>query len=133
MKIRVGHLEGKQAQWNVVGHNFRDLHLQLDEVVDASEEASDTIAERTRAFRATPDGRAPTIAATATMPEFPPTSTTRLLWSRRGCTWRRPQRRRRGPVHDRPAARDLRGIGEVCLDGQRGEQRCLRRGIWPFD
>ncbi|MBU1803288.1 MAG: DNA starvation/stationary phase protection protein, partial [Actinobacteria bacterium] len=23
------HLQGKQAHWNVVGKNFRDLHLQL--------------------------------------------------------------------------------------------------------
>jgi starvation-inducible DNA-binding protein len=65
------HLQGKQAHWNVVGHNFRDLHLQLDEIVDAAREASDTIAERMRALGATPDGRVPTIAATATLDEFP--------------------------------------------------------------
>ena len=39
------HLQGKQAHWNVIGSNFRDLHLQLDELVDAAREASDTIAE----------------------------------------------------------------------------------------
>ena len=65
------HLQGKQAHWNVVGHNFRDLHRQLDEIVDAAREASDTIAERMRALDARPDGRAATIAATTTLPEFP--------------------------------------------------------------
>ena len=29
-------LQGKQAHWNVDGHNFRDLHLQLDEIVASS-------------------------------------------------------------------------------------------------
>ena len=65
------HLQGKQAHWNVVGHNFRDLHLQLDEIVDAARDASDTVAERMRALGASPDGRAPTIAATATLSAFP--------------------------------------------------------------
>ena len=39
------HLQGKQAHWNLVGTNFRDLHLQLDELVDFAREASDTIAK----------------------------------------------------------------------------------------
>jgi starvation-inducible DNA-binding protein len=65
------HLQGKQAHWNVVGTNFRDLHLQLDEVVDAGREASDTIAERMRALDAVPDGRSDTVAATTTLPQFP--------------------------------------------------------------
>ena len=43
------HLQGKQAHWNLVGTNFRDLHLQLDEIVDTAREATDTIAERMRA------------------------------------------------------------------------------------
>jgi hypothetical protein len=29
------HLQSKQAHWNVVGKNFRDLHLRLDEPVDS--------------------------------------------------------------------------------------------------
>jgi hypothetical protein len=37
------HLQGKQAHWTVVGTNFRDLHLQLDELVDFAREGSDTI------------------------------------------------------------------------------------------
>src|SRR6516165_5803679 len=65
------HLQGKQAHWNVVGTNFRDLHLQLDELVDAAREASDTIAERMRALDAVPDGRSDTVAATTSLPQFP--------------------------------------------------------------
>jgi starvation-inducible DNA-binding protein len=65
------HLQGKQAHWNVVGTNFRDLHLQLDELVDVAREASDTIAERMRALYALPDGRSDTIAATTSLPNYP--------------------------------------------------------------
>ncbi|OHV03093.1 Dps family protein [Mycobacterium talmoniae] len=65
------HLQGKQAHWNVVGTNFRDLHLQLDELVDFAREGSDTIAERLRALDAVPDGRSDTVAATTTLPQFP--------------------------------------------------------------
>lgn len=64
-------LQGKQAHWNVVGTNFRDLHLQLDEVVDFAREGSDTIAERMRALDAVPDGRSDTVVADTTLPEFP--------------------------------------------------------------
>jgi starvation-inducible DNA-binding protein len=66
------HLQAKQAHWNIVGHNFRDLHLQLDDIVDEAREASDTIAERMRALGATPDGRAPTVVATASLAPLPP-------------------------------------------------------------
>jgi starvation-inducible DNA-binding protein len=65
------HLQGKQAHWNVVGTNFRDLHLQLDEVVDFAREASDTVAERMRALDAVPDGRSDTVASSTSLPEFP--------------------------------------------------------------
>jgi starvation-inducible DNA-binding protein len=65
------HLQGKQAHWNLIGTNFRDLHLQLDEIVDAAREASDTIAERMRALNAIPDGRSDTVTATTTLPAFP--------------------------------------------------------------
>src|ERR1700742_1711701 len=65
------HLQGKQAHWNVVGTNFRDLHLQLDELVDFAREASDTIAERMRALDVVPDGRSDTVAASTSLPEFP--------------------------------------------------------------
>ena len=65
------HLQGKQAHWNVVGTNFRDLHLQLDELVDFAREASDTVAERMRALDAVPDGRSDTVSASTSLPQFP--------------------------------------------------------------
>ncbi|MET0700716.1 MAG: DNA starvation/stationary phase protection protein [Mycobacterium sp.] len=65
------HLQGKQAHWNVVGTNFRDLHLQLDELVDFAREGSDTIAERMRALDFAADGRSDTVAATTSLPTFP--------------------------------------------------------------
>jgi len=65
------HLQGKQAHWNVVGKNFRDLHLQLDEIIDDAREFSDVVAERLRALHAAPDGRSDTVAATTTLPEYP--------------------------------------------------------------
>lgn len=64
-------LVGKQAHWNIVGPNFRDLHLNLDELVGVSREASDEIAERMRALNASPDGRPSVVAALTTLPEFP--------------------------------------------------------------
>lgn len=65
------HLQGKQAHWNVVGTNFRDLHLQLDELVDFARDASDTVAERMRALDVIPDGRSDTVAAGTSLPQFP--------------------------------------------------------------
>ena len=65
------HIQGKQAHWNVVGKNFRDLHLQLDEIVAAARQFSDDVAERMRAIYVTPDGRAATVAKQSSLPEFP--------------------------------------------------------------
>ena len=45
-------LVGKQIHWNIVGPNFRDVHLNLDEVVDIAREGSDEVAERMRAINA---------------------------------------------------------------------------------
>nr|WP_313866039.1 DNA starvation/stationary phase protection protein [Mycobacterium sp.] len=70
------HLQGKQAHWNLVGTNFRDLHLQLDDIVNIAREASDTIAERIRALNAVPDGRSDTVTASTTLPAFPPAEQT---------------------------------------------------------
>jgi starvation-inducible DNA-binding protein len=70
------HLQGKQAHWNLVGTNFRDLHLQLDDIVNIAREASDTIAERIRALNFVPDGRSDTVTASTTLPAFPPAEQT---------------------------------------------------------
>ncbi len=64
------HLYGKQAHWNIVGKNFRDLHLQLDEIVDLAREQSDTIAERMRALDVIPDAGPKTVCAQATLTDF---------------------------------------------------------------
>ena len=64
-------LQGKQAHWNVVGRNFRDTHLQLDELIAAARAFSDDVAERMRALHALPDGRSDVVAQTTTLPEFP--------------------------------------------------------------
>ncbi|MEP9385121.1 DNA starvation/stationary phase protection protein [Nocardioides sp. KR10-350] len=66
-------LQGKQAHWNVVGKNFRDLHLQLDEVVEAARGFTDDVAERMRALYITPDGRSATVAQQTSLPPFPGT------------------------------------------------------------
>lgn len=63
--------QGKQAHWNVVGKNFRDTHRILDEIIEASREFSDQIAERMRALHGIPDGRSDTVAASTTLPEYP--------------------------------------------------------------
>lgn len=63
--------QSKQAHWNVVGTNFRDTHLQLDEIVAAVRGFIDTVAERMRALHAVPDGRSDTVAETTSLPAFP--------------------------------------------------------------
>jgi starvation-inducible DNA-binding protein len=65
------HIQGKQAHWNIVGTNFRDLHLQLDEIVDAARQFADDMAERMRALHALPDGRSATVAESTSLPQFP--------------------------------------------------------------
>jgi starvation-inducible DNA-binding protein len=61
-------LIGKQAHWNLVGPRFRSIHLQLDELVTAARDFSDTVAERAAALGLPPDGRPETIASAFTLP-----------------------------------------------------------------
>jgi starvation-inducible DNA-binding protein len=65
------HIQGKQAHWSIVGKNFRDLHLQLDEIVLAVRAFSDDLAERMRALESLPDGRSQTVTAGTNLPQFP--------------------------------------------------------------
>jgi starvation-inducible DNA-binding protein len=62
-------LMAKQAHWNVVGPNFRSVHLQLDEVVTAARLHMDLIAERASAIGVNPDGRASTVASSSGVPQ----------------------------------------------------------------
>jgi starvation-inducible DNA-binding protein len=63
---------GKQAHWTVVGPQFRTLHLQLDEIVDATRRHADVVAERASALGVAPDARAAGVAAQSGIPQLPP-------------------------------------------------------------
>jgi len=52
----------KQAHWNVVGKNFRVVHLQLDEILVTTREGADEVAERMVMIGLSPDGRSETVA-----------------------------------------------------------------------
>ncbi|WP_338886997.1 DNA starvation/stationary phase protection protein [Rhodococcus sovatensis] len=58
-------LIAKQAHWNVIGRNFRSVHLGLDELVAAARDFTDEAAERATAIGVSPDGRAATVSASA--------------------------------------------------------------------
>lgn len=53
----------KQAHWNVVGPNFRSVHLQLDEIWAFVQESTDEIAERLTALGMSPDGQGSEVSA----------------------------------------------------------------------
>ncbi len=55
-------LVAKQLHWNVIGTNFRSVHLQLDEVVTLARTYTDTIAERLSALGVNADGRSATVS-----------------------------------------------------------------------
>lgn len=64
-------LIGKQAHWNVVGPNFRSIHLQLDEIVDTARLSSDRVAERIATIGSAPEGRSGAVATSSQLPDFP--------------------------------------------------------------
>jgi starvation-inducible DNA-binding protein len=63
-------LIAKQAHWNLVGRQFHDVHLHLDELVDTARQYSDKVAERMAAIGVSPDGRARTVSAGSEVPDF---------------------------------------------------------------
>jgi starvation-inducible DNA-binding protein len=64
-------LQAKQAHWNVIGSNFRSVHLQLDEMMTEYRAWSDLVAERAVAIGASADGRAASVAEASVLPPFP--------------------------------------------------------------
>jgi starvation-inducible DNA-binding protein len=64
-------LIGKQAHWNVVGKEFRSVHLQLDELVSLARTYADEVAERAAAIGVSPNGKARTVAEKSETTDFP--------------------------------------------------------------
>jgi starvation-inducible DNA-binding protein len=64
-------MRAKQAHWNVVGRDFRQVHLHLDELTDEVRNASDLVAERAVAIGYWVDGRPATVAKSTPLSEFP--------------------------------------------------------------
>jgi starvation-inducible DNA-binding protein len=63
-------LIAKQAHWNIVGKNFRSVHLQLDELVTLARTYTDEVAERASALGVSPNGKARTVADNSVL-DFP--------------------------------------------------------------
>lgn len=62
------HLIAKQAHWNAVGRFFRDVHLQLDELVTAARGFADDVAERAASIGFSPDARSVTVTGGSNLP-----------------------------------------------------------------
>jgi starvation-inducible DNA-binding protein len=61
----------KQAHWAVVGPNFRSVHLQLDEIIEAVRGSMDDVAERISTLGVVPDGRSSTVVETSQLDRYP--------------------------------------------------------------
>ncbi|WP_007023622.1 Dps family protein [Saccharomonospora iraqiensis] len=64
-------LIAKQAHWNVVGKNFRSVHLQLDELTTLARGYTDSAAERANAIGVSPNAKARTVSENSGLPEYP--------------------------------------------------------------
>jgi starvation-inducible DNA-binding protein len=63
-------LVAKQAHWNLVGRQFHDVHLHLDELVSLARKYTDDVAERAAAIGVPPDGRAVTVSSHSGIPSM---------------------------------------------------------------
>ncbi|EMI58004.1 Dps family protein [Rhodopirellula sallentina] len=61
----------KQAHWNVVGTNFRSVHLQLDEIIATTRDGSDELAERIATLGVSADGRSATVDSDSELQGYP--------------------------------------------------------------
>ena len=61
-------LTGKQLHWHVQGPRFRDVHLQLDVVVEIARRFTDVLAERAVTIGYPVDGRPATVARETKIP-----------------------------------------------------------------
>ena len=64
-------LIGKQAHWNVIGKNFRSVHLQLDELVATARQYVDEVAERANSIGVSPNGQAKVVVESSGLPDYP--------------------------------------------------------------
>ncbi len=64
-------LNVKQLHWNVVGPNFRPIHLHLDEIYEDVEEAVDAVAERISAVGHSPNGLSKSVAKDTELEDVP--------------------------------------------------------------
>lgn len=61
----------KQLHWNVIGPNFRPIHLHLDEIYEIAQEGVDEVAERITACGHSPNGILKHVAKEAKLKEVP--------------------------------------------------------------
>ncbi len=64
-------LNVKQLHWNVIGPNFRPIHLHLDEIYEDVQEAVDSVAERLTACGHSPSGTVKSVAADTELVDVP--------------------------------------------------------------
>lgn len=64
-------LNVKQLHWNVVGPNFRPIHLHLDEIYGEVQESVDLVAERLSACGHSPTGTAKSVATDSEIKDVP--------------------------------------------------------------